>query len=70
MSDRMEYQVALSKDGIFDNYENASLFASSDDEAVRMAKDWAHSFDGTPEDAWLRVAMSGKDVAILRPGEF
>jgi hypothetical protein len=26
MSDRLEYQVALQKDGIFDTYASASLF--------------------------------------------
>ena len=41
MSDRMEYQVALQKDGIFDTYESASLFAGSDDEAIEKAKAWA-----------------------------
>lgn len=70
MSDRMEYQVVLQKDGIFDTYESASLFADSDDDAVEKAKAWAHSFDGTPEDAWLQVVMSGKGIATLRPGEF
>jgi len=70
MSDRMEYQVALQKDGRFDTYKSAALFASTDDEAVQRAKDWAHSFAGTPEDAWLQVVMSGKGIATLRPGEF
>jgi hypothetical protein len=70
MSDRMEYQVALQKDGIFDTYKSASIFANSDDEAVRQAKNWAHSFDNTPEDAWLQVVLSGKGIATLRPGEF
>lgn len=70
MSDRMEYQVALVKDGRFDTYESASLFTESDDEAVEKAKAWAKSFDGTPEDAWLQVVMSGKGIATLRPGEF
>jgi hypothetical protein len=70
MSDRMEYQVALQKDGIFDTYKSASIFAASDDEAVQKAKDWAHSFDNTPDDAWLQVVMSGKGISTLRPGEF
>lgn len=70
MSDRMEYQVALQKDGRFDTYESASLFADSDDDAVQKAKEWANSFDATPEGAWLQVVMSGKGVATLRPGEF
>jgi hypothetical protein len=70
MSDRMEYQVAPQKDGLFDTYKSASMFAASDDEAVRNAKDWAHSFDSAPEDAWLQVVMSGKGIATLRPGEF
>ena len=70
MSDRMEYQVTLLKDGRFDTYENASLFASTDDEAVDNAKDWARSFKSTPEDAWLQVVMSGKSIRTLRPGAF
>ena len=70
MSDRLEYQVALQKDGIFDTYKSASLFADSDDDAVQKAKAWAKSFDNLPEDAWLQVAMSGKGIATLRPGEF
>jgi hypothetical protein len=70
MSDRMEYQVALQKDGRFDTYKSAVLFATSDDDAVQKAKDWARSFDSTPEDAWLMVVMSGKGIATMRPGEF
>ena len=70
MSDCMEYQVTLIKDGRFATYESASLFADTDDEAVDKAKAWAHSFESTPEDAWLRVVMSGKDIRTLRPGEF
>ena len=70
MSDRMEYQVALQKDGLFDTYKSASMCAASNDEAVQKAKDWAHSFDNAPEDAWLQVVMSGKGIATLRPGEF
>jgi hypothetical protein len=49
MSDRMEYQVELLKDGRFDTYESASLFADSDDDAVVKAKAWANSFEGIPE---------------------
>jgi hypothetical protein len=41
-----------------------------DDDAIDKAKAWAHSFDDTPEDAWLQVVMSGKGIATLRPGEF
>ena len=37
MSDRMEYQVVLQKDGIFDTYKSASLFADSDDDAIDKA---------------------------------
>jgi hypothetical protein len=70
MSDRMEYQVALLKDGRFDTYETALLFVNTDDDAVEKAKAWAHSFVSTPEDAWLQVAMSGKGICSLRPGEF
>lgn len=70
MLDRMEYQVALLKDGRFTNYETGSLFADNDDEAVEKAIDWAHSFKSAPEDAWLQVAMSGKGICSLRPGEF
>ena len=55
MSDRMEYQVELLKDGRFDTYESASLFADSDDDAVEKAKAWAKLFEGLPEDAWLQV---------------
>ena len=40
MPDRMEYQLTLQKDGRFDIYESASVFAGSDDEAVQKAKDW------------------------------
>jgi hypothetical protein len=58
------------KDGRFDTYESAALFADSDDDAVEKAKAWANSFEGTPEDAWLQVVMSGKGIATLRPGEF
>jgi hypothetical protein len=54
------------KDGRFDAYESASLFAESDEDAVEMAKAWAHSFVGTQE-AWLQVVTSAKGVAILRP---
>ena len=57
------------KDGRFDAYESASLFAESDEDAVEMAKAWAHSFVGTQE-AWLQVVTSAKGVATLRPGEF
>ena len=70
MSDRMEYQITLQKDGRFDTYESASVFAASDDEAVQKAKDWARSFDPVHEDAWLLVVMSGKGIATMRPGEF
>jgi len=56
MSDRMEYQVALQKDGRSDTYDSAALFANSDDDAVQMAKLWTHSFDG-------------KGIASLRPGQ-
>jgi hypothetical protein len=70
MSDRMEYQVELLKDGRFDVYQTASLFADTEAEAVQTAKAWAASFDSTPEDAWLQVSMSGKDICNLRPGEF
>jgi hypothetical protein len=66
----MEYQVALLKDGRFDTYETALLFADTDDDAVQRAKALAHSFESTPEDAWLQVAMSGKGFCSLRPGEF
>jgi len=66
----MEYQVALLKDGRFETYETALLFADTDDEAIQKAKEWARSFDSTPEDAWLQVAMSGKGICSLRPGEF
>jgi hypothetical protein len=69
MSDRIEYQVTL-QDGRVDIYEFASLFAASDDEAVQKAKDWAHSLDDIPEDAWLLVVMSGKGISTMRPGEF
>jgi hypothetical protein len=41
MSERMEYQVALLKDGRFTNYETPSLFVDTDDEAIEKAKDWA-----------------------------
>jgi hypothetical protein len=44
MSDRMEYQVALQKDGLFDTYKSASMFAASNEQAVQKAKYWAHSF--------------------------
>jgi hypothetical protein len=70
MPDRMEYQITLQKDGRFDTYESGSVFAASDDEAVQKAKDWAHSFGSTHEDAWLLVVMSGKGIATMRPGEF
>ena len=70
MPDRMEYQITLQKDGQFDTYESASVFAASDDEAVQKAKDWAHLFDYEPEDAWLLVVMIGKGIATMRPGEF
>jgi hypothetical protein len=71
MPDRMEYQITLQKDGRFDTYESASIFAVSDDEAVQKAKDWAHSFGSAAhEDAWLLVVMSGKGIATMRPGEF
>jgi hypothetical protein len=70
MSDRMEYQVILQKDGRFTTYGSAEIFAASDDEAVGKAKDWARTFEGTPEDAWLLVSMSGKGISTLRPGEF
>jgi hypothetical protein len=46
------------------------FFADTDDYAVEEAKTWAHSFVSTPEDAWLQVAMSGKGIFSLRPGEF
>ena len=69
MSDRMEYQVTL-QDGRVDIYEFTSLFAASDDEAVQKAKDWAHSLDDIPEDAWLLVVMSGNGISTMRPGEF
>jgi hypothetical protein len=45
MSERMEYQVALLKDGRFTNYETPSLFVDTDDEAIEKAKDWAHAFE-------------------------
>ncbi len=70
MADRMEYQITLQKDGRFDTYESGSVFAASNDEAVQKAKDWARSFGPTHEDAWLLVAMSGKGIATMRPGEF
>jgi hypothetical protein len=70
MSDRMKYQVALLKDGRFTTYETGELFADNNDEAVEKAKNWAHSFSSAPEDAWLQVAMSGKDICSLRPGDF
>lgn len=70
MPSRMEYQITLQKDGRFDTYESASVFAASDDEAVQKAKDWAHSFGSAHEDAWLLVAMSGKGIVTMRPGEF
>jgi hypothetical protein len=70
MPDRLEYQVTLQKDGRFDTYETASVFAFSDDEAVQKAKDWVHSFGLAHQDAWLLVAEGGKDIATLRPGEF
>ena len=70
MPDRMEYQVTLQKDGRFDTYESASVFAFSDDEAVQKAKDWGHSFGSAHQDAWLLVAVGGKGIATLRPGEF
>ena len=66
----MEYQVALLKDGRFDTYETALLFANTDDDAVEKAKAWAHSFVSAPEDAWLQVAISGKGICSSRPGEF
>jgi len=66
----MEYQITLQKDGRSDTYESASVFAMSDDDAVEKAKGWAHSFGNHPEDAWLLVAMSGKGIATMRPGEF
>ena len=70
MSNRMKYQVALLKDGRFTNYETGELFADTHDEAVEKAKEWAHSFLTAPEDAWLQVAMSGRGICSLRPGEF
>ena len=70
MSDRMEYQVRLWKDGRFDVYRTALLFADTEDDAVQKAKEWAASLDSVPEDAWLQVSMSGKDICNLRPGEF
>jgi hypothetical protein len=70
MSDQIEYQVAPLKDGRFDTYETALLFANTDDDAVEKAKAWAHSFVSTPEDARLQVAMSGKGICSLRLGEF
>jgi hypothetical protein len=69
MPDRMEYQIILQKDGRFDN-ASGSIFAASDDDAVQKAKDWAHSFGSSHEDAWLLVVMSGKGIATMRPGEF
>lgn len=65
----MAYQLSLQKDGQFDAYESASLFATSD-EGSAEAKDWAHSFGSTHEDARLLVVMSGKGLAAMRPGEF
>jgi len=70
MPNRMEYQITLQKDGRFDTYESGSVFASSDDDAVQKPKDWARSFASAHEDAWLLVVMSGKGIAIMRPGEF
>jgi hypothetical protein len=70
MPNRMEYQTTLQKDGRFDTYESASVFATSDNEAVQKAKDWAHSFGSAHEDAWLLVVMSGKGIGTMRPGEF
>ncbi len=70
MSDRMEYQIVLLKDGRFNTYQTGSLFADTEDDAIQQAKAWAASFDSTPEDAWLHVSMSGRDICNLRPGEF
>ena len=70
MADRMEYQITLQKDGRFDTYESGLVFATSDDDAVQKAKDWAHSFSSAHEDAWLLVTMFGKGIATMRPGEF
>jgi hypothetical protein len=70
MSYQLEYQVALIKGGKFDAYKTAWLFADTNAEAIKKAKEWAISFDPLPEDAWLQVAMSGRDICNLRPGEF
>jgi hypothetical protein len=70
MADLMEYQAALQKDGRFDTYDSAPIFADTDDNAVLKAKQWASSIEGTPEDAWLLVVMGGRGIATLRPGEF
>jgi hypothetical protein len=67
MSERMEYQVALLKDGRFTNYETPSLFVDTDDEAIEKAKDWAHAFESAQEDAWLQVTMGGRGICSLRP---
>ena len=66
----MAYQLSLQKDGRFDAYESASLFAASDEDAAQKAKDWTHSFGSTHENARLLVVMSGKGIATMRPGEF
>jgi hypothetical protein len=70
MSYLSEYQVALIKGGKFEAYKRAWLFADTSDDAIKKAKEWACAFDPLPKDAWLLVAMSGKDVCSLRPGEF
>jgi hypothetical protein len=68
MHDLKEYQAALQKDGKFDTYDSAPIFADTDDNAIHKAKQWTSSIVGTPDDAWLVVAINGRGIATLRPG--
>ena len=51
-------------------YENTSVIAVDNSEALKKVKKWMASFECVADDAWLQITLNGVGIRSLQPGEF
>jgi hypothetical protein len=70
MNRPMKYHAVLLKDGGPTTYENTSVIAVDNSEALKKVKKWMASFECVADDAWLQITLNGVGIRSLQPGEF
>jgi len=68
MNRPMKYHAVLLKDGGPTTYENTSVIAVDNSEALKKVKKWMASFECVADDAWLQITLNGVGIRSLQPG--